>query len=141
MKLRLTFIIEVVFLTIVFFLVNIRSFIFWSLYPETGTLSSEAWREVFIWLMALLMMYYLLRERGLIGDYLATWLKEPLLFGFVLFSLVSVFWSDTWTVTLHRSLVFAFASLAAVFLGLRYSIKSFLQVLCWWAWLQMNAGK
>jgi hypothetical protein len=131
MKLRLIFIIEVIFLVIIFFLVNIRSYIFWSLYPETGNLSGEAWRDVFIWLIALLMMYYLLWERGLIGNYLSAWLKEPALFGFVLFSLASVFWSNTWAVTLHRSLVFTFASLAAVFLGLRYSVKSFLQVLCW----------
>ncbi len=123
--------IETVFLTLVFFLINIRSFIFWSLYPETAAFPGEAWREVFIWLAALIMMFYLLKQQNLIGTYFSTWLKEPILIGFILFSLASVFWATSWTVTLHRSLVFAFASMAAVFLGLRYSIRGFLQALFW----------
>lgn len=131
MKLRLTHIIEVVLLTIVFFLVNIRSFIFWNLYPETGSLAREAWREIFIWLMALFVMFYLLEKHNLLRRYLLAWQKEPILIVFVFFSLASALWSNMWTVTLHRSLVFTFATMTAVFLGLRYSLSGFLQALYW----------
>lgn len=131
MNRRLIFIIEILFLVIIFFLANIRSFVFWSLFPETNGIFKEAWREVVIWLIALSMMLYLLYKNFLISDYLSAWLKEPLLIGFILFSLVSILWSENWTATLHRSLIFTFATLTAVFLGLRYLIRGLLQTLSW----------
>jgi exopolysaccharide production protein ExoQ len=128
MKIKPLYIIEVAFLTFAFFLVNIRSLVFWSKNPETDNL---VWREMIIWILALIMMLYLMGKQNLFKNYLLTWSKEPVLIIFILFSLASVFWSDMWTVTLHRSLVFTFASVVAVFLGLRYSINDFLRALYW----------
>ena len=129
MKVRPIAIAETMFLVFVFLLVNIRSFIFWSLYPPTDTIAEPAWREIILWLLTLVLMFYLLSKYGLFEIYLQAWRRQPFLIGFVVFSLVSIFWSNNWTVTLHRSLSFAFATVAAVYLGVRYSLSDFLRVL------------
>ncbi|MDP1715937.1 MAG: O-antigen ligase family protein [Anaerolineales bacterium] len=129
MKVRSVVIAETIFLALVFLLVNIRSLIFWSLYPPADTIAGPAWREILLWLVALALMVYLLIKHNLFKTYLLAWRQQPLLIVFIVFSLASIFWSNTWTVTLHRSLAFTFATLAAVYLGVRYSINKFLQML------------
>lgn len=129
MKARTVVIAEIIFLIFVFLLANIRSVIFWSLYPPADTITRPAWREILLWLVALALMVYLLIKHNLFKTYLLAWRQQPLLIVFIVFSLASIFWSNTWTVTLHRSLAFTFATLAAVYLGVRYSIKKFLQML------------
>lgn len=129
MKVRTVVVVETIFLVFVFLLANIRSSIFWSLYPPAGTIVEPAWREILLWLLALALMFYLLIKRSLFETYLLAWRQQPLLIGFIVFSLASIFWSNTWTVTLHRSLAFTFATVAAIYLGVRYSINKFLQML------------
>ncbi|MBI5351614.1 MAG: O-antigen ligase family protein [Chloroflexi bacterium] len=120
---------EAIFLCFVFFLANIRSIKFWSLYPPTETISEPAWREVFIWLFALGLLLYLLAKNDLYKIQLTAMRNQPLLIVFILFSLFSILWSEAWTVTLHRSLVFVFAAISAVYIGVRYSLGEFLQTL------------
>jgi len=134
------YVVEIVFLVFAFLLANIRSFIFWSLYPPTDTISGPAWREILLWLLALGLMMYLIIKQNLITDYLRAWRQQPLLIAFIVFSFASIFWSNMWTVTLHRSLVFAFATAAAVYLGVRYSIKNFLYVLIFLGLVLMAAS-
>jgi exopolysaccharide production protein ExoQ len=129
MKVRPVVVAETMFLAFVFLLANIRSFVFWSLYPPADTIAGPAWREILLWLLALALMFYLLIKRTLFETYLQAWRQQPLLIVFIVFSLASIFWSNTWTVTLHRSLAFAFTTAAAVYLGVRYSINKFLHVL------------
>ncbi|MBK8698447.1 MAG: hypothetical protein IPN29_02440 [Saprospiraceae bacterium] len=99
------------------------------MYPPTDTIADPAWREILLWVLALFLMVFLLIKHNLFASYLQAWRGQPLLIGFLAFSLASIFWSNMWTVTLHRSLVFAFATLAAVYLGVRYSINKLLQLL------------
>jgi len=129
MKIRPIIAAEAIFLSFVFLLANIRSTIFWSLYPPLDTIFAPAWRETLLWLIALFLMYYLLTEYGLSQSYLDAWRWQPLLIVFVLFSLASIFWSTSWAVTLHRFLAFAFGSAMAVYLSVRYSLRQFLRVL------------
>lgn len=129
MKVKPIVVAETIFLGFVFFLANIRSLSLWSLYPPADTLADPAWREILLWLLALFLMIYLLLKHNLFEPYLQAWRRQPLLIGFLVFSLVSIFWSNMWTVTLHRGLVFAFATAAAIYLGVRYSIDKFLQLL------------
>jgi len=56
MKVRPIAIAETMFLVFVFLLVNIRSFIFWSLYPPTDTIAEPAWREILLWLLTLVLL-------------------------------------------------------------------------------------
>lgn len=120
---------EALFSTLVFLLVNVRSFIFWRLYPPTEGINQAGWYEIYLWIFTLILMVYLLIRHDLAKTYWIVLRKYSLLIIFVLFSLSSVLWSSAWTVTLHRSLTFAFATLAAVYFGTRYSINRLLQLL------------
>lgn len=120
---------EAMLLIFIFLLSNIRSTIFWDLYPPADAIAAPAWREILLWMMVLALMFYLLKRRSLFDTYLRAWRQQPLLIGFIIFSIASTFWSNTWTVTLHRSLVFTFATTAAVYWGVRYSINKFMRAL------------
>ena len=129
MKVRPVVVAEAIFLSFVFFLANIRSTIYWSLYPPVDSITEPAWRETFLWLVVLMLLYYLLRKYDLSRTYLQAWREQPILIVFVFFSLFSVFWSTAWNVTLHRCLAFVFGTAMAVYLGIRYSITELLRVL------------
>src|SRR5258706_2638951 len=131
MNSRLERLAEFIFLFLVFLLVNLRSFVFWTLFPDVTSLAGYAWREVALWFFALLLMVYLLWTRESFRIYFDAWRRQPLLIGFILFCLASVVWSDSWMTTLHRSLAFLFASLAAVYIGTRYSLVGFIRILFW----------
>lgn len=129
MKVKSVVIVEAVFLSFLFFLANIRSIRFWSLYPPIDTLAGPAWREILLWLLALFLMCYLLIKHDLLKVYLQVWRGQPFLIVFVLFSLASIFWSTAWIVTLHRSLAFVFGTSMAVYLGIKYSMSQLLRIL------------
>lgn len=129
MKIRAVVLAEALFLAFVFLLANIRSVIFWSLYPPVDTIFAPAWRETLLWLVALSLLFYLLAKQNLTRIYLQAWRKQPFLIAFALFSILSVFWSADWQVTLHRVLSFTFGTASAVYLGARYSMSQWLKVL------------
>lgn len=131
MRFKLVFGVEIIVLSLVFFLANIRSSIYWVLFPPVDTILSPAWRETLLWLLSVILMFYILAKNDMILEYLRSWRNEPLLVVFVLFSLISVLWSTDWKVTLHRSLSFLFATAAAVFLGVKYTRREFLRILYW----------
>ncbi|MCA1899930.1 MAG: O-antigen ligase family protein [Chloroflexi bacterium] len=122
---------EFIFLTFVFFLANIRSTIFWSLYPPVDSISSPGWRETALWAFAMALALYLLAKHNLYGGFLNAWRRNPFLIAFTIFSAASLLWSTAWNVTLQRLASFLFASFAAVFLGVRYSLKDLLHALYW----------
>ncbi|MCE9647508.1 MAG: O-antigen ligase family protein [Chloroflexi bacterium] len=129
MKIRIIVFAEALFLTLVFLLANIRSTIFWSLYPPTDTIFQSAWRETLLWLVALALMVFLLNRRDLYKNYWRAVRQNPFLIVFVVYSVASVFWSNSWSVTFHRSLTFLFATMAAVYLGTRYTLSEIMVVL------------
>jgi O-antigen ligase len=122
---------EIIFFVLVFLLINIRSFVFWTLFPDAATFTGIAWREIPLWSFALILMVCLLSRRASFRNYLDAWQEQPVLITFILFCIASVFWSSSWMVTLHRSLVFVFASMAAAYMGVRYSLSEFFRLLFW----------
>jgi O-antigen ligase len=118
-------------LMLVFFLVNIRSFIFWTLFPDTTFPTGHAWQEVVLWLVALLLMAYLLWKSGLAGEYVHRWYGQPVLIVFLVFCIFSTGWSGSSSATLHRSLVLLFASLTGAYIGVRYSLSSSIRAMFW----------
>ncbi len=126
---RYKVIIECLFLILVFYFANIRAFIVSDLYPTVDGIYARAWREVIFWLIAVLFMVYLIKWGNLKNQYLQLWRLQPGLVVFVSFSLVSVIWSTSSLVTLHRSLVFFLASCVAVYIGTKYSILQLMKIL------------
>ena len=134
---RYKVIIESLFLILVFYFANIRAFIVSDLYPTVDGIYARAWREVIFWLIAVLFMVYLIKWGNLKNQYLQLWRLQPGLVVFVLFSLVSVIWSTSWLVTLHRSLVFFLASCVAVYIGSKYSILQLMKILFYFSFSVM----
>jgi O-antigen ligase len=129
MKIRIFVLAESLFLTLVFLLANIRSTIFWSLYPPTDTIFQPAWRETLLWLVAVALMIFLVRRQDLYEKYRGAVIQNPFLIALVVYSLASIVWSNFWSVTLHRSLTFLFATMAALYLGTRYGVGELLGIL------------
>ncbi len=131
MRTKIDRITAITFLLLVFLLANIRTLVFWTLFPNADSLNGDAWREVWLWGLALVLMFYLLHVSGNINSYLVAWRMEPLLAGFILFCLVSGAWSISPMTTVQRSLSLLCASLAAVYLGSRHSLQGVIRILFW----------
>jgi exopolysaccharide production protein ExoQ len=122
---------DAVFVALVLLLGNFRSYGPSNLFPSVAFPFGDAWVEWEMWILAILLMSSLLWTRRLIGSYLEVWRRQHVLAAFVLLSLVSVAWSANRAVTIHRSGVLLFATLAATYLGIRYSRLEFLRILFW----------
>ena len=131
---------EISILLLIFTLTSLRSFVFWVLFPDTHQIFGLAWREIIIWLLLLLLVFYIMHKRGLSGYFLMNWGKYPILILFIFYALISVFWSVTWTGTLYRSLGLLFTTIAALYLSRRYSLEEFLQVLFWVSVVTVSAS-
>lgn len=114
-----------------FFLANLRSFIFWEMYPDTSSVNGLAWVEIVFWLVLAGVIFYLLWRDHSLKSYGAGWSEQPLLLIFILFTALSVFWSISWTATLYRVLVLLFSSLFAAYLGVRSRPSDLLRTLFW----------
>ena len=131
MSIKLERIIDVLILLLIFTLTSLRSLILWVLFPDTLQLSGLAWREILIWVLLLILILYVMHKRDLFENYVLIWRKHPVLIAFILFSIISIFWSITWTGTLYRSLALLFTTFVAVYLGRRYSLEELIQILFW----------
>ena len=121
--------IEIFLISMVFFLANFRSFIFSTLFPSVDVFSSRGWFEVMLWLLLIPFLMYFLVRGGLIKDYFQKVKLYPSLIALMVYSLFSVLWSDAQLVTLQRSLVFVMATIFAYYLGIRFKLSEFLNVL------------
>ena len=122
---------EIVAITIILFLVNIRAMRFFSLYPATATLGGQAWREVFLWVLTAGLAFWLLIRRKMLGEYVSAWKKHWPLFLFIGIAFLSLSWSVSPGATLYRALVLLFSSLLGAYIGLRYNIRELLKILSW----------
>ena len=123
MKNKGIILLDVFFLCLVFLLANIRSIVYWGLFPPVYSFSDPGWREIVFWLVSFALMIFLLGKYNLYHSYVRVWQGQPILVVLILYSLFSVFWSTSWMVTLHRSLSFLFATSIAIYIGTRYSIN------------------
>ena len=131
MSMKVNRVIEIIILLLIYILTNLRSFILWELFPDTDRLSGLAWREIIIWFLLLVLVFYILRKQGLLKSCFSILSRRPILFIFVLYAIISIFWSVNWTGTLYRSLVLIFTSFVAVYLYQRYSLEEFIRTLFW----------
>jgi exopolysaccharide production protein ExoQ len=122
---------EIVAITMILFLANIRAMRFFSLYPATATLGGQAWREVFLWVLTAGLAFWLLIRRKMLNDYVAAWKKHWPLFLFIGIAFLSLSWSVSPGATLYRALVLLFSSLLGAYIGLRYNIRELLKILSW----------
>lgn len=118
-----------VFLAMFFFLINLRSFVFWTLYPSTTLFTGVAWLEVVLWFPVLFSAAYLLFKQQDVSKFWSSIQKKTFIIVFVVFSMASILWSSSQSVTFHRASIFVFATISAFVVGSRYSLDGFLRIL------------
>jgi O-antigen ligase len=119
----------VVFLA--FILANLRATMFVYLHPDTSTVLGPAWIEILLWLVVAAIALNDLARNDLRAEFLQKWRRNWPLAVFVVLVLLSTFWSMGATVTAFRALEFALATLAAAYVGTRYSPGEFMESLFW----------
>lgn len=130
---RKTFLIsaDIITISLILILANLRSFVVLTKFPNASKLRSQAWIEVMVWAILYIEICIIKWETRIYSRFIRSLLKQKVLIAFVLFSLISTFWSISWTTTIQRSLVFLFASLIGVYLTTRYSLTDFVRILFW----------
>jgi O-antigen ligase len=85
--------------------------------------------ESIIWLIAATFSLWILNRRNLTDKFLENLRRNWIILPFLVFSGLSIFWSVDWEISLYRWLILVFTIIAAAYIGLRYDIKKFVEVL------------
>jgi O-antigen ligase len=126
---RLAGLLEAALLALTLFLSTLRPLVVYSLYPDTAVSTGPAWREAFLWLLALLLGLSLMFARDLGPAYLSAVRKNWLLVALALFAAASLAWSTHPAASFYRLIGFLSATVIAGYFGVRYSPREWLSVL------------
>jgi exopolysaccharide production protein ExoQ len=99
---------------------------------EDGGLDAVASTELVMAVCLAAIILLLLKRAGLLREYLRAWRRNSLLAVFGAFALLSLLWSVSPFVSLHKWAVFALATLAGSYLGFRFRSRGVLRVLFWY---------
>lgn len=122
-----------VLLLLVAWLSSFRSLVSWSLHPVSRGLTQQAWTEVVYWLVAAILVLWLLIREGKVRRYVGNLRKQPLLILFISICALSLLWSGDPVATLFRVHVLVISTMVAAYLGMRCSLTEFLGYLSWFA--------
>jgi len=133
-------------------LTNNRVFIFNARHLFPMSLYNWAlWRELMLWFVTLLLSTWVLSRDGLLQSYLDRYKKNWLLIAFVGFATISLSWTIYPAATFYQLAVLIFTTLIAGYIGVRYDIGQFINILIWigcifatasflMAWLEPEIG-
>lgn len=110
---------------------NLRAMVSWHLHPVAQEFSDQAWLELGGWLLAMLLMLWLLIREGQLRDYLRGWRRQPLLVVFLTVCAASLLWSVNPLVTAFRVTVLLGATSIAAYLGMRCKPAELQHYLAW----------
>lgn len=110
---------------------NFRSLVTRNLHPVHHSFSYQAWLELVYWLLATLLVFWLLVRSGNLAKYFRNWSKQPLLVGFLAICTATVFWSVAPIATLFHVIVLSCATSIAAYIGMRCKLNELLQYLSW----------
>ncbi|MCX7164837.1 MAG: hypothetical protein NTV11_01000 [Rhodocyclales bacterium] len=110
---------------------NFRSLIFWELHPGFGDFPDQASIEMAYWLLAALLVLWLLLQEGNLRNYWQNWRRQPWPIAFLLICSLSLFWSSDPAVSFHRASILIASTWVAAYIGMRCDVEEFLHYLSW----------
>ena len=149
---RVQKLIEIFILINLAVLANNRVFIFNDLHLTPMSFYNWGlWRELLLWLLSALLAMWVLSREGLLRTFLYKFKKNWLLIIFVGFATISLFWTIYPVATFYQLAVLIFTTLIAGYIGVRYDIGQFINILIWigcifatasflMAWLEPEIG-
>jgi hypothetical protein len=112
-------------------LVNMNSFIRIRQFPEVDNYSDHEWDYIIVALIAVLLMIFVLRENQLLDQYLTAWKHNKLLILFLLYSVITLFWTVYFPATLYKLIFLLFSTLAGAYVAVRYRLSGVADILVW----------
>lgn len=98
---------------------SLRSLVFSSLHPSTPKFADQIWIELAYWVVAALLVAWLLVKGGDLESYVRKLRQQPALLAFLAICCLSVTWSgDPW-VSAFRSAVLVLSTAIAAYIGMR----------------------
>jgi exopolysaccharide production protein ExoQ len=125
-------IVEVLILAIMAVLANYRALFFSDLHLVPMAFQNwDLWRELLGWLLICLLAFWILSHEGSLRTYLDHFKNNWLLIVFVCFASLSIFWTIYPIATIYQLAVLIFATMIAGYVGVRYNISQFINILAW----------
>ncbi len=122
---------EVLLIVVAFILMNTNSFVRFRQFPEVDNYSDHEGDFLVAWVFVLIGVFFVMKTRDLLSDFLAAWKKNLPLILFLAFALVSALWSIYVPATMYKFLLLLFSTLAASYIGIRYKSHGTLDMLSW----------
>ncbi len=110
---------------------NFRSLVFWSLHPSIPGLVDQIVIEAAGWLLASLLVVWLLLREGNLGNYWRNVSRQPFLLVFLTICALSALWSADPAITVFRTCVLLTSTMVAAYLGMRCKPEELLRYLSW----------
>ena len=118
-------------LVLILFLSTLRSSVFWPLYVNTDALFSAAWIEISAWILLTVFIIRALKKEDSLQEFVALWRKEIFLLVFLSFSILSLFWSISFSASLYRISILLMSTIAGAYIGYLYGSERLLNILFW----------
>lgn len=112
---------------------NYRSFVFSRLHPFNRAFPDQLWTELSYWLLASLLVLWLLIRDGNLGTYCRNWRRQHFLLAFLTICCGSLIWSADQAATLFRSCVLIGSTGIAAYIGMRCKPEELLRYLSWFS--------
>ena len=108
-----------------------RSLIFWRLHPRFGEFPDQPAIELACWVLAVLLVLWLLERERNLSSYLRNWRQQPWPIAFLLICALSISWSSDPAVSFHRVLILIASTWVAAYIGMRCKVGELLIYLSW----------
>ena len=110
---------------------NFRSLVFWSLHPSIPGLVDQIVFEAAGWLLASLLVVWLLLREDNLAIYWRNLSRQPFLLVFLAICALSALWSSAPAITVFRTCVLLTSTMVAAYLGMRCKAEELLRYLSW----------
>ncbi len=110
---------------------NFRSLVFWELHPGFGEFPNQASIELACWLLAVLLVLWLLMKEGNLSGYWRNWRRQPWPIAFLAICALSILWSSNPAISFHRASILMASTCVAAYIGMRCTVEELLRYLSW----------
>src|SRR5688572_7652059 len=122
---------ETIVIFLAFVLVNVNSFIRFRQFPEVDNYSDHEGDFMIAALLVVILIVLLLWKNRLLETYLLAWKNNKILIPFLIYALLSVFWTIYFPATLYKLFFLFFSTIAGAYIAVRYKTDGVLYVLTW----------
>lgn len=124
-------ILEVAVALFAFLLVNMNSFVLFRQFPEVDNYYDHEADYIVLAILTVSLIFLLLWTSRRLPRYFSAWTQNKLLALFLIYALLTLFWTVYYPATLYKLIFLSFSTIAGSYIAVRYGFRGVLDVISW----------